>query len=53
MEELFAIEELHKAYEDCIKNKKSSNDYLEYELKYQKRDLIKLLDEINSKTYKV
>jgi len=52
-EEKFTIEELYEAYEDCIKNKKSSNDYLEYELRYQKRDLIKLLDEINNKTYKV
>jgi len=52
-QELFTIEELHEAYKDCIKNKKSSKDYLEYELKHQKRDLVKLLEEINTKTYKV
>ena len=50
---LFTIEEIFWAYNDCIKNKKSSKDYLEYELKYWKDDLFKLLDEINTKTYKV
>jgi RNA-directed DNA polymerase len=49
----FSFEELYSAYNDCIKNKKSSRDYLEYELKHKKTDLIKLLDEINNKTYKV
>ena len=28
-------------------------DYLEYDLKYKKTDLFKLLNEINSKTYKI
>jgi hypothetical protein len=51
--EKFTIEDLYISYEDCIKNKKSSRDYLEYELKYKKTDLLKLLDEINTKTYKV
>lgn len=51
--EKFTLEELYTAYEDCIKNKKSSRDYLEYDLKYKKTDLLKLLDEINTKTYKV
>jgi hypothetical protein len=49
----FSSLELYSAYNDCIKNKKSSKDYLEYELKYNKTDLLKLLDEINTKTYKV
>jgi hypothetical protein len=35
--------ELYLAYLDCIKNKKSSKDYLEYDLKYKKTDLLKLL----------
>jgi hypothetical protein len=52
-QELFTIEEIYDAYKDCIKNKKSSKDYLEYELKHQKRDLVKLLEEINTKIYKV
>ena len=51
--EKFTLEELYNAYEDCVKNKKSSIDYLEYELKHKKTDLIKLLDEVNTKTYKV
>jgi hypothetical protein len=49
----FNSEELYSAYLDCIKNKKSSRDYLEYELKYKKTDLLELLEEINTKTYKV
>lgn len=49
----FSLEELYTPYTDCIKNKKSSKDYLEYDLKHKKTDLLKLLDEINSKTYKV
>ncbi|MDD3645796.1 MAG: reverse transcriptase domain-containing protein [Candidatus Gracilibacteria bacterium] len=49
----FSLEELYIAYKDCIKNKKSSKDYLNYELEYGKSDLVKLLQEINSKTYKV
>ena len=49
----FSFEELYSAYLDCIKNKKSSIDYLEYELKYKKNDLLKLLEEINTKTYKL
>ena len=49
----FMFEELYNAYIDCIKNKKSSKDYLEYDLKHKKTDLLKLLDEINTKTYKV
>ncbi|MFK7779543.1 MAG: reverse transcriptase domain-containing protein [Candidatus Gracilibacteria bacterium] len=51
--ESFTLEELYIAYEDCIKNKKSSRDYLEYELKHKKTDLIRLLEEINTKTYKL
>ncbi len=51
--EKFTIEELYEAYLDCIKNKKSSKDFLEYDLKYKKTDLIKLLDEVNEKTYKL
>ena len=31
----FSFEELYNAYKDCIKNKKSSKDYLEYDLKYK------------------
>jgi len=49
----FKLKDLYTAYIDCIKNKKSSIDYLEYDLKHKKTDLIKLLDEINTKTYKV
>lgn len=51
--EKFSFEDLYEAYNNCIKSKKSSIDYLEYELKHKKTDLIKLLDEINNKTYKV
>ncbi len=52
-EVLFNIEDIYRAYNDCIKHKRSSKDYLEYELKYGKDDLFTLLDEINSRTYKV
>ena len=41
--ENFTFQELYEAYLDCIKNKKSSKDYLEYDLKYKKTDLIKLV----------
>jgi len=33
-ENLFTLEEIFIAYKDCIKSKKSSKDYLEYDLKY-------------------
>ncbi len=38
-ETLFTIEDIFSAYNDCIKHKKSSQDYLEYELRYGKDDL--------------
>jgi RNA-directed DNA polymerase len=50
---LFTLEDVFIAYNDCIRNKKSSKDYLEYDLKYWKLDLVKLLEEVNTKTYKV
>jgi len=52
-EVLFKIEDIFEAYNNCIKNKKSSIDYLDYHTKNGKDDLFTLLDEINSKTYKV
>lgn len=38
----FSLDELYIAYTNCIKNKKSSKDYLEYDLKHKKTDLLKL-----------
>lgn len=52
-EVLFKIEDIFEAYNNCIKNKKSSIDYLDYHTKNGKDDLFTLLDEINSKIYKV
>ncbi len=50
---MFSIEELYLAYNDCIKHKRSSKDYLEYILDYGESDLFDLLLEINTKTYTI
>ena len=52
MEDKIEFEELYKAYELCLKNKKKKIGTYNFTNEELCTNLIQLLDELNSRTYK-
>ena len=52
MSEIFTIEKLYKAYEDCLHNKKNTVNALKFELKREK-NIFQLLSELKDRQYKI